>query len=229
MERHDLLAALFVASAVLTLPARAEACGCAGGLPLSVHVKGVTAVFVGTVEAVTGTMPQPIVATVLVDKTYRGRVDRRTVVSGSGNNCDIAFIEGETYLVYAQEHDGVLLTYECTRTRPVSAAAEDVRYLDNLAAEKPQALVFGDVFRAVAKPDGTVARQALFETLQVIAVNAERRRSVPTDRWGPYQLVLAPGDYELWVERQGQRVTTPTKVTLRAGEVLRVSFTADYH
>jgi hypothetical protein len=175
-------------------------------------------------------MPQPIVATFLVDKTYRGRVARRTVVSGSGTNCDIAFAKGETYLVYAQEHGGVLLTHECTRTRPLSAAGEDVRYLDNLAAARPQALVFGDVFRRITTRDATAAKQALFETLVVVAVSAHGRHSVSTDRWGggPYQIVLAPGDYQLWVERRGQRVTVPTTLSLRAGEERRLSFTADY-
>jgi hypothetical protein len=185
-------------------------------------------VFVGTVEAVTGSMPQPIVATFLVDRTYRGRLERRTVVSGSGNSCDFAFAKGETYLVYAQEHGGVLLTHECTRTRPISTAGEDVRYLDNLAAAKPQALVYGDVFRGITTRDGTAAKQALFETLVVVAVSPHERRSLATDQWGPYQIVLTPGDYELWVERQGQRVTAPTKLSLRAGEERRLSFTADY-
>jgi hypothetical protein len=180
-------------------------------------------VFVGTVEAVTGSMPQPIVATFLVDRTYRGRVERRTVVSGSGNSCDFAFAKGETYLVYAQEHGGVLLTHECTRTRPVSTAGEDVRYLDNLAAAKPQALVHGDVFRGTAAKKGP-----LLETLVVVAVNHRERRSVATDKWGPYQIVLAPGDYELWVERRGQRVTAPTTLSLRAGEERRLSFTTNY-
>jgi hypothetical protein len=198
---------------------------------LSVHVNGATVIFVGTVEAVTGSMPQPIVATFLVDKTYRGRVERRTVVSGSGNNCDIAFTKGDTYLVYAQEHGGVLLTHECTRTRPLSAAGEDVRYLENLAATTPQALVFGDVFRRITMRDGTAAKQALSETLVVVAASARGRRSVSTDHWGgeSYQIVLAPGDYELWVERRGQRVTKPTTLRLRSGEERRLSFTADYH
>jgi hypothetical protein len=195
---------------------------------LSGHVKGSTDVFVGTVEAVTGSMPQPIVATFLVAKTYRGRVERRTVVSGSGNSCDIAFVKGKTYLVYAQEHGGVLLTHECTRTRPLSAAGEDVRFLENLAAGNPQALVYGDVFRGRKTRDGTVAKGQPLETLVVVAVSPRERRSVATDQWGPYQIVLTPGDYELWVERRGQRVTAPTKLRLRAGEERRLSFTVDY-
>jgi len=111
MKKRPLLAAFVVIVSVLTLPTAAEACSCGGSLPLSVSVNRPTAIiFVGTVEGVTGRMPQPIVATFSVEKTYRGRVERRAVVSGDGSNCDRAFVTGESYLVYAQEHGDVLLT-----------------------------------------------------------------------------------------------------------------------
>jgi hypothetical protein len=173
---RSLLATPIEAVVILALPHLAEACGCGGGLPMSVHAKASTTVFVGTVEAVTGSMPKPIVATFLVDKTYRGRVERRTVVSGSGNSCDIAFARGETYLVYADEHGGVLLTHECTRTRPLSTAGEDVRYLDNLAVAKPQVLVYGDVFRGTAAKKGPP-----LETTLSLRAGEERRLSFTTD------------------------------------------------
>ena len=223
MIGRSVLVTLCVAASILAGPSQAEACSCGRGAPLSLDVNSATAVFVGTVEAVTGSMPQPIVATFLVDKPYRGRIERRTVVSGSGNSCDIAFAKGETYLVYAREHAGVLVTHECTRTRPLSTAGEDVRYLDNLAVAKPQVLVYGDVFRGSAAKEGP-----LLETLVVVAVSPRERRSVSTDKWGPYQIVLAPGNYELWVERRGKRLTSPEKLTRRAGDERRLSFTADY-
>jgi hypothetical protein len=228
MLNRSVLAAFCVAVCVFAQPSPAEACGCGGGASLSLHVTSATAVFVGTVETVTGGMPQPIVATFSVAKAYRGALGQPAVVSGDGTNCDIAFAKGVTYLVYAKEHAGMLLTHKCTRTRSLSGAAEDVRYLDNLTAGRPQVLVYGDVFRGIIQPDGSAARQALFEPLEVVAVSARGRRSVITDQWGPYQIVLAPGDYELWVERRGQRVTAPEKLLLRAGEERRLSFTAQY-
>jgi hypothetical protein len=96
------------------------------------------------------------------------------------------------------DHAGALQTHKCTRTRPLSDADEDVRFLDNLTRGRPQALVNGDVFRRIVQADGSAARQALFEPLEVVAVSSSGRRSVATDQWGPYQIVLAPGDYELW-------------------------------
>jgi len=71
MINRSIPAALCVAGCSLALPSRAQACGCGGGAPLSLHVNSATTVFVGTVEAVTGGMPLPIVATFSVGKAYR--------------------------------------------------------------------------------------------------------------------------------------------------------------
>jgi hypothetical protein len=227
-SRRLFAAVLCVGVCVLTHASPAEACGCGGDAPLSRHVSSATAVFIGTVETVTGGMPRPIVATFSVAKAYRSALQQRVVISGNGTTCDIAFAKGVTYLVYANEHAGVLSTFKCTRTRPLSGAAEDVRYLDNLTAGRPQVLVYGAVFRRIIRPDRRPARQALFEPLRVVALSARGRRSVITDQWGPYQLVLAPGAYELWVERRGQPVTARTRLSLRTGDERRLSFTADY-
>jgi hypothetical protein len=224
MNTRSSLATFCVATSVLIRPSPAEACSGGGPSPLSVHVNRAAAVFIGTVEAL-AREPQPIVATFKVIKAYRGQVERRAIVAGY---CGIAFEIGETYLVYAEEYAGRLMTHSLTRTRPLTAAAEDLRYLDHLAAATPQAVVYGDVFRGITAPNGSAVKKALFETLEVVAQSARGRRSVATDRWGPYQIVLEPGKYELWVERRGQRVTAPMKLMLHAGEERRLSFTAQY-
>jgi hypothetical protein len=223
----DAFAVLCLAACFFALPPTADACGCAGGAPLSLHVNGTPVIFAGTVESVTGGMPRPIVATFSVVKTYRGALKERAVVSGDGTDCDRNFVKGETYLVYATEHAGVLLTHECTRTRALAEAAEDLRYLDNLAAGRAQVLIYGNVFRGMRKPDGSLARYALSERLEVVATSNRGRQSVTTDQWGPYQIVLAPGDYEIWVERRGRRVTRREKFSLRGREERRLSFTVE--
>jgi hypothetical protein len=228
MTNQHLLAAFSVAGYFVALASPAQACGCGGSFPLSLDVRRSMSIFVGTVETVTGGMPQPIVATFAVSTTYRGDRAQPAVVSGNGTDCDINFAKGVTYLVYAQEYAGALWTHKCTRTRPLSDAGEDVRYLENLEAGRPQALVYGDVFRGITRTDGSKVRQALFERLTVVAMNASGRRSVITDQWGPYQIVLAPGDYDLWVERRGKRVTSAEKLSVRAGDERRLSFTAKY-
>ena len=213
MNTRTVLVASWVAASVISQPSAAEACG-GGGVPSTpAAFRAASAVFLGTVERVTGQVPQAITATFLVTKTYRGAVQRRVVVAG---HCDVAFSTGVTYLVYAQENDGVLLTTPFARTRMLSAAADDLRYLDNLLVGAPQAVVHGDVCRRITLPDGSPARQALFEPLDVVAMRGKERRAVITDRWGPYQVVLLPGEYELWVERGGRRVSRRQKISRAA-------------
>ena len=226
MINGSALTAFCVAGCFLAQPSTAEACSCAGNVPLSLHAKSATTIFVGTVEAVTGRMPQPTVATFSVTKAYRGALEQSAVVSGNGTNCDRTFVKGETYLVYATAHPGVLLTHKCTRTRALAEAAEDVRYLDNLAAGRPQGVVYGDVHLGIVQPDGSVVRNLLSESLEVVAVRADSRRSVVT--YGPYQMVLTPGDYEVWIERGGHRVTASEKVSRSGNEERRLSFTVEY-
>jgi hypothetical protein len=221
-------AILCVAIWIVTGPSIAEACGCGGALPSSVAFTQATAVFIGTVVDVTGGMPAPIVATFDPMRVYRGQHEERIVVAGNGTSCDVAFSKGVTYLVYADDTGGVLMTHKCTRTRTLPTAAEDVRYLDNVVAGRPQAILHGDVFRRVTYPDGRTVQQALFEPLEVVAMRGDERRSVLTDQWGPFQIVLSPGDYEVWVERAGRRVTTAKKLRLGAGGERAISFTADY-
>lgn len=226
LKTRTVLVASCVAASVFAQPSVAEACSGGGPGPSTpAAFKAATVVFLGTVEKVTGEVPRAVVATFLITKAYRGAVQQRVNVSGY---CDVAFSKGVTYLVYAAEHGGELLTTPHHRTRPLSAAAEDLRYLDNLLAGRPQAVVYGDVYRRITQPDGSPARQALFETLNVVAMRSHERRSVFTDRWGPYQIVLAPGEYEFWVERGRRRVTRRQTLRLGAGDERLLSFTARY-
>jgi hypothetical protein len=217
--------AFCVAASVVALPSVAKACGGSGLVPTPVALKAVTVVFLGTVEKVTERRPQGLVATFLITKAYRGAGQRRINVTGY---CDAAFSQGVAYLVYAEEYGGELMTTPHHRTRPQSAATEDVRYLDNQLAGRPQAVVFGEVYRRITGPDGSPARQTPFETLNVVAVGSQERRSVFTDRWGPYQIVLIPGEYEFWVERGGRRVTRPQRLRVASGDERQLSFTATY-
>ena len=47
---------------------------------------------------------------------------------GTSSSCDYHFKEGETYIVYATEKDGVFKTYACSRTRPLKLT-EDLKFL----------------------------------------------------------------------------------------------------
>jgi hypothetical protein len=69
-----------------------------------------------------------------VERSYRGwEATTAEVVTGSGGgDCGYQFREGLRYLVYAFPHhpSGKLYTGICQRTRPLTAASEDLEYLE---------------------------------------------------------------------------------------------------
>ena len=213
----------------LLFPSAAEACGCGGRASSAVSVKAAAAVFTGTVESVSGGMPVPRVAVFRVNRMYRGAPADRMTVVGSGTNCDIDFRPGVAYVVYTQLlKDRVHTTHKCTRTRPVDAGAEDVRFLDSLVSGTPHAVLYGDVVRRTRDGHGKPVLQAPFEKLTVVARSSGKRWSVLTDDWGPYQLVLAPGSYNVWAERKGRRVSAISRIDLRQDEDRQFLLTTDF-
>jgi hypothetical protein len=240
---------LFVAAALVVVggiwsPRTAEACGCGGTTPSPVAFRHSAAVFVGRVNAVktppppTGTNPDgsvwgsvtpagPSIVTFEIRRVFRGSIREQAVLNAGHTTCDFLFRPSEIWLIYALEEDGVLSTHKCLRTRLVSEAPEDLRYLDGLLEGRPQALLSGNVFERTITPDGAPAPGALFETLDVVATGGGQRFRTKTDRWGPYQLVLPPGEFEVWVERGGRRVTPTSTIRVRNGDEQTLAFTAE--
>ncbi len=200
--------------------------------------------FVGTVVAVEGSRPwshanadgsisgglrtEPPTVTFEVTHVFRGRPEQRLVVVGDRGDCDVPFKQGEAWLVYARARDGRVTTDKCTRTRLRAEAAQDLAYLEGLEQQRQQGIVHGEVLRRIVGADGRPALQALFEPLQVIAAGLGRRVEITTDKWGPYQLVLPPGDFEVWVERGGRIVMPRQMVRVDHATDRRLTLVVDY-
>lgn len=236
------LGTILAATLLALLPSPAEACSCGGILPSSAAFRASAVVFVGTVERVDRADPWsrrnsdgfisgdvgsgPHIVTFAVTKAFRGVAETRILIKNG--RCDAPLIPEQTWLVYASEEQGGITTDACSRTRLRSEADEDLKYLEGLAVGSPQGLVYGNVFQQVVGTDGEPAQRALFEVLQVVAVGTAGRFVVTTDRWGPYQVVLPPGDFEMWVERAGRPVTSPLSLQVNNGDELRISFSARF-
>jgi hypothetical protein len=244
MNARASLGALLTAG-LLSVPSSAEARSCGGPIPSSVALRASTVVFVGTVERVdrpqpsshthadgsitVGLAPGPEIVTFAVTRGFRGVAESRVRITQIGGvSGDIAFGLEEKWLVYASDPGGDRTTTACSRTRLLAHAGEDLKYLEGLAVKKPQGLVYGDVFQQVAGPDGRPAQRALFEVLQVVALGTAERFTVDTDRWGPYQLVLPPGNFQIWVERKGLPVTSPAAVRIGDGDEQKIAFSAQF-
>ena len=136
---------------LLLLSARtASACTCAVERGPCEAFGGASAVFVGTVTGVTTRERTggdddwaPRVFKFSVAQPYLGAAGAEVEVSTAMHDaaCGYAFRRGETYLVYAHlDPKGKrLITSICTRTRPVSDAAEDLEFLRGLPSRAPGA------------------------------------------------------------------------------------------
>jgi len=64
--------------------------------------------------------------------------------------------------------------------------------------------------------------------LQVRAVSATASYATTTERWGPFQLVLPPGDYQVWVERAGEAVSPRSAVRIEPGVDVKLQLVAEF-
>src|SRR5215510_3052420 len=132
--------------------------------------------------------------------TFRGEQKaKEEIVTGlSGGDCGYRFIDGETYLVYARRNrqDKRLYTSTCTRTQPLSRAAQDLEYIRNLPYSDAGAVIFGKVNRHNYKAKEGEAFSLPVSFADLIIEGESLRFEARTDEQGGYRITgLAPGAY----------------------------------
>jgi hypothetical protein len=133
MRIRLLLVMLLVAGGlVFVLPGRAEACSCAGPPSFEKAVRQADAVFVGEVtssrshegpQRFLGFRSDELVGyTFAVDEVVTGEVGASVEVVShySEATCGFPFQEGDRYVVFADQRDGRLETYLCSRTEAIN-------------------------------------------------------------------------------------------------------------
>lgn len=207
---------LSVAALFLMLCASGRALGCScitPGAPCQAFGSA-SAVFVGTV---TGSGPRqhrqgekagdvdwtPVVFRFTVLQPFLGveSAEVEVATGRGGGDCGYSFRKGETYLVYAYGgRDGApLATGICTRTRPVSAASEDLEFLRGLAGRGPGvSLTITVLRRAQDVKDGGRSPESGMAGAGLVVEGAGERMEVKTDAAGRVQLSgLKPGTYKV--------------------------------
>ena len=136
-----------------------------------------------------------------IEQAFRGvRADEVEVMTGLGeSDCGYGFQLGGRYLVYAYEDGDKLSTSICSRTRPLSEAADDLAYFRGLTTAKPGAIISGDVKRIDrATPESgprpvsgvKIFIQGPFQSVEAV-----------TDKQGAYRVSgLAPGTYKVRID-----------------------------
>jgi len=233
-----------IGAAVLFRPFDAEACSCGGTIPTSIALRWADAVFLGTVSRVE--RPQPIShvntdgsVTVEINaqptstifdpsRVFRGPAVPQVAVVGHNSSCDKSFEPGEVWLVYGHDAVGGIEIDPCSRTRLGSETAQDLAYLEGIESGRQQGIVYGDVLRRKSSPAGKTGLYVLLEPVHVVAAMGSRRFVATSERWGPYQLVLPAGDFDIWVERNDTPVSTNVSVHVEHGADLRLQLVVEY-
>jgi hypothetical protein len=135
-----------------------------------------------------------------VAQIFRGELTAKAeIVTGwGGGDCGYRFNDGETYLVYASRNkqDQRLQTSICTRTRPISKAAEDLDFIRNLHNMDAGAVIFGKVNKHNYKAKEGEAFSLPISFANLIIEGESFRIEARTDEQGGYRITgLAPGDY----------------------------------
>jgi hypothetical protein len=206
-------------------------------VPLPVQARTALSIFIGTVEAISngtsvsqtnpdgsitlGFAYRPL-ATVRVTRVLKGEASPIVSIRGGGE-CEVMLAIRESWLFYTNEIAGELRAIKCGRSRRVDYAQADLGYFEKLAEGVPAAIAYGDVFRRCVDRDGRQQLCGLNDPLEVVAAGTGARSFVTTDQFGRYQIVVPPGGFEIWVERNGERLSTEIWVEESPGKGRRLS------
>jgi hypothetical protein len=207
---------LLVGLTVLTLASTSDAlaCSCPSSGPPCQNAFQVDVVFAGTVRSVVplpeddlpplrpGEMRIPRTVRVEFDTVvpFRGTPGSKVTVltAGSGPACGYGFKPGERYLVYANRKGTELVTGICSRTRPLSEAAEDLQFFQTLSAPSDRARLYGAVThweREVST--GEPRNYGPVPNLRVNVSGMGQVLDTWTDDAGRYEVKVPPGKYEV--------------------------------
>ena len=157
----------------------------------------------------------PEIGVIEVARIFKGSpASKVEFIQAKGNSCTFPFIRGETFLVFASVKEGRYETDRCRGTRLIASASEQLKYLEGIARKQPLAILYGVVLACGANGGTNGASDCIggsrnpFRNLFVVA------RSVTTTRTAvfaltsdAFEIVLPPGRYKIWVERN-ERVTS---------------------
>jgi len=151
----------------------------------------------------------------------KGTVGTEFTVARAGTDCDPRFIVNDSYLVFAINPQFGSSTSNSARfaSVPLSEAAEALKYIDAVRANRPQAFLYGQVVR---HNDGNP--NSRWWTEQFI-VRAEANGAIfETTSNGDYSLSLPPGTYTVRLLRKGQPAAEAQTVRLESGDETLRSF-----
>jgi|SRR5687767_93779 len=187
--------------------AEAVACSCAGPHKPCEAYGDASAVFVGTVTFSTTTKVKEVgyeftkrLVRLHVDRPIRNveSTDVEVMTGWGDSDCGFGFRLGGQYLVYAHSRDGkTLSTSICSRTRPLSDAADDLEYINGLSKAAPGGTISGEVI--LRRP--TVPYEQGWppvKDVRIMISGANKQVEAKTNAEGKFSIAgLPPGKYKI--------------------------------
>jgi len=140
---------------------------------------------------------------VLVEESFRGDLKKGMELSffDSRTTCSYSFAKHTRYLIYPFEVDGKMLVQKCSRTRPLTMAEEDLKYIRGLNDQSSKGIIHGLILNRAQDTNGYFGLRTPPEDLTVIVEgNAGKFRTVAY-RAGYFEINnLPPGTYRIRVE-----------------------------
>jgi hypothetical protein len=203
---------MFVA---VSWPSPAAACSCGGTVPSSTAAQHADVVFLGTVTRIDSPPPQ---------SSFQYNADGS--ISGGAISVGPDLVIFDVIRVFKGTQVPVIEVVNSTSSCGFPFRVGEEWFIYGAEAKRPQGIVYGEVLRAPDLADNV--QRAVLEPLQVIAASATQKFTTTTDPWGPFQLVLPPGDFEVWVERREKPVAQKRVVHVENGADVRVRLRAEY-
>ena len=82
--------------------------------------------------------------------------------------------------------------------------------------------------RRIFDKDSKLALQVPFEELKIIAKSKDKIYEVFSEKFGLYEIVLPPNDYQIWVERDEKRISKIEQVSAVAGKNIELLLQVEF-
>jgi hypothetical protein len=191
--------ALIALLAWIALPYATRACDCMNaGAPCKAFAN-TQAIFAGRVLSITPPGERTFI-TFEVMQAYRGVTEKTVVMWAATSDCDYAFKEGVSYLVYAASNSPTerLHTEICTRTRPLADAKDDIDFLTHKDDPARASGIVGDVTMQYRDSQNRLQPASSSAGISVVISGVGVRKTVPTRKDGHFEIWgLEPGAYRV--------------------------------
>jgi hypothetical protein len=194
----------------------AYSCSCGGLPPPTFQSYPTSAVFIGLVTdvkhetKVTGPDDRgrvsvahgPTRVRFVVEESFRGNVKEEIELEYfAGDSCAYNFEKDTKYLIYASERDDKLSVHKCSRTRPLSMADDDLKYIRGLKDEGQKGTIYGQIHNRVTRADGETGLRMPMKEITVIAEGENGEFKTLSQPTGLFEINnLVPGGYRIRIE-----------------------------